>query len=78
MSHDLEDIITIVDGRPELVKEIAASPKDLREYLGAEFRSLLATPAFRDALPGHLLPDPASQQRITIVLSRIQQIIDLT
>ena len=48
MSHDLEDIITIVDGRPELVKEIAASPKDLREYLGAEFRSLLATPAFRD------------------------------
>ncbi len=77
MSHDLEDVITILDGRPELIEEIAGSPEDLREYLGAEFRSLLASPAFRDALPGHLLPDAASQQRITIVLSRIQQIIDL-
>jgi hypothetical protein len=31
-----------------------------------------------DALPGHLLPDAASQQRIGIVIGRIQQIIDLT
>jgi len=78
MSHDLEDIITVIDGRPELVGEVSESPTDLCQHLSAEFRALLANPEFCDALPGHLLPDPASQQRITIVLSRIQQIIDQT
>jgi hypothetical protein len=77
MSHDLEDIITILDGRPELVEEVSKSSADLRKYLSAEFRALLAISSFRDAIPGHLLPDEASQQRITIVLNRIQQIIDL-
>ena len=78
MSHDLEDIITIIDGRPELVTEISLETADLRQYLSAEFRALLSTAAFRDALPGHLLPDAASQQRISIVMGRIQQIINLS
>lgn len=77
MSHDLDDVITILDGRPEVVEEVSRSAADLRQYLSEEFRSLLVNRTFRDALPGHLLPDAASQQRITIVLSRIQQIIDL-
>ena len=78
MSHDLEDVITVVNGRPELAGEVSKSAADLRQYLSAELRSLLANRAFRDALPGHLLPDAASQQRVTIVLDRIQQIIDLS
>ena len=77
MSHDLEDIITIVDGRPELADEVSKSSRDLRQYLSAEFRSLLDNLAFRDAIPGHLLPDAISQQRITIVLERIRRIITL-
>jgi|SRR5579862_726902 len=76
MSHDLEDIITVIDGRPELVEEISRSEPDLKHYLGKECRNLLGNSQFRDALPGHLLPDAASQQRISIVLNRIQQIID--
>jgi len=35
-SHDLEDIITVVDGRPELSKEIREAPLQLREYLVAQ------------------------------------------
>lgn len=77
MSRDLEDVITVIDGRPELVQEISQSPQDLRSYMVEQFRSLLVNASFRDALPGHLLPDAASQQRITIVVSRIQKIIDL-
>jgi len=77
MSHDLEDITTVIDGRPELLEEISRSPDDLRQYLSTEFRSHLSTSAFRDALPGHLLPDSASQQRIATVIGRIQQIIEL-
>jgi hypothetical protein len=78
MSHDLDDIITLVDGRPEIVAEVSRSAADLRRYLSEEFRSLLADPAFRNALPGHMLPDAANQERVTIVLKWIQQIIDLS
>lgn len=76
MSHDLEDIITVIDGRPELGEEVAASDAGLRRYLRDEFSNLLANAEFRDALPGHLLPDVASQQRIGIVSDRIRQTID--
>src|SRR5690606_11729992 len=33
-SHDLEDIVNVVDGRASLLAEIEASPDELREYLG--------------------------------------------
>lgn len=38
-SHDLEDIVNVVDGRPSLIKEIAASPNELREYLAERCRA---------------------------------------
>jgi hypothetical protein len=75
MSHDLEDIITVIDGRPELADEVSAASEELRRYLSEEFHRLLLTPDFSDALPGHLLPDHASQQRIPIIVSRIQRMI---
>lgn len=78
MSRDLEDIVTIIDGRPELVEEVSVSDSELRQYLGDEFRLLLSNPEFRDALPGHLLPDSASQQRLSLILGRIRQIITLS
>ena len=39
-------------------------PSDLQKYLSDEFRALLSNRDFREALPGHLLPDAASQQRL--------------
>lgn len=75
MSHDMEDIITVINGRPEIVEEVHLAPADLRDYLGEEFRALLANRDFLDALPGHLLPDAASQQRLVLVLQRIQQLV---
>ena len=60
-SHDLEDLMAVVDGRPELAEKLRSGPEDVRAYIGAEFRKLLATPEFLDALPGYLLPDQASR-----------------
>lgn len=74
-SHDLEDIITVIDGRPELTAEILLAPRDLRQYLGAEFGTLLASRDFLEALPGHLLPDTASQQRLSLVVKRMQDLV---
>lgn len=74
-SHDLEDIVTVIDGRPELVEEVHSAPTDLRKYLSDEFGALLSNRSFLDALPGHLLPDIASQQRAGLILDRIKRLI---
>jgi predicted nucleotidyltransferase len=75
LSRDLEDIVSVVDGRPELVVELQNSDSALRQYLKTEFSALLDERDFLDALPGHLLPDRASQQRLPIVIDRLQQIV---
>lgn len=73
-SHDMEDIITLVDGRPEVIEEVSAAPTDVKEFLADEFERFLGNRAFLDALPGHLMPDSASQQRIPILLKRIEAV----
>ena len=54
-SHDLEDLITVVDGRPELVDEVGRGAEDVRSYVAGELGTLLNTRAFVDALAGFLL-----------------------
>lgn len=73
-SRDIEDIVTVIDGRPEIVEEVRRSDTELREFSGAEFRDLLDHRDFLEALPGHLLPDAASQLRLPLVLHRMRQI----
>jgi hypothetical protein len=75
--HDLEDFIAIVDGRPALIEEIAASPPSLREFLARETAGLLAREVFVEALPGHLDADEASQARLPLVMSRLRAIAAL-
>jgi hypothetical protein len=73
-SHDLEDLIFVIDGRSTIVEEVQAETPLLRDYLRAEITGLLVTPGFIDALPGYLLPDAASQARIGTVLRRLRAI----
>lgn len=72
-SHDLEDLISVVDGRPELVDEIRNAPDDVRKFISDYIKKLLQTREFLDALPGHLPPDAASQGRIGILVDRLTQ-----
>ncbi len=72
-SHDLEDLMAVVDGRAELVEEIHAGAADVRAYIATETTKLLAIREFLDALPGYLLPDQASQARVTILLERLKK-----
>lgn len=74
MSHDLEDIVTVLDGRAEIIAEVRQVDYELQHYLSGEFSALVADRDFTEALPGHLLPDAASQARIHIVVDRIRQI----
>ena len=62
----------MIDGRPELLQEVAGAPNDVRSYISTEARKLLATRAFVDALPGFLLPDSASQGWVPLLLERLR------
>jgi hypothetical protein len=76
-SHDLEDLLAVIDGREQLADELQAAEPAVRSYIASAFEALLASSEFVDALPGHLLPDPASQARITFLLERIRKIAAL-
>lgn len=77
LSHDLEDIITVVDGRRELVEEMQNAPAELPQYMAAEFGALLNSPDFREALAGHLPGDAVSRQRLPSLIERLRQIAQL-
>jgi hypothetical protein len=77
-SHDLEDVIAVIDGRPSLLDEIRQAPKELTGYIGGETRKLIGNREFVDALPGYLLPDPASQARLGPLLKTLEEITDLS
>ena len=68
-SHDLEDILTVIEGRAELAEELAASPVDLRNHVAANVAKLLDNPDFDNALGG-LLSQP---NREPLVRARLQQ-----
>lgn len=40
-SHDIEDILNLVDGRPELLAEVQATDERLQTYIAAELSELL-------------------------------------
>lgn len=61
LSHDLEDIMTVVEGRSTLVQEVLAAHEAVRQHVGQSVAALLKMPAFHNALPG-LLSDPEREQ----------------
>ena len=72
VSHDLEDVVTVIDGRPALIDEVAVASVDLRHYLQEQFRRLTASEDFLDALAGHLPGDSASQARLPGLIRRVR------
>lgn len=68
-SHDLEDAMAVVDGREELVAEVQSAPRDVRDYLREEFRRLLSSEDFLNAMPGFLADDEA---RVPVLRGRLE------
>jgi len=74
VSHDLEDIVTIIDGRAELADELARVESSVRAYVVQQTRALLGHPDMQNALPGIV----AQPIRGVVVLERLQQIASLS
>jgi predicted nucleotidyltransferase len=73
-SHDIEDIVILVDGRQELVEEIEGTEQTLQEYLKDEVEELIAQQKFLDTLPWHFAQDDANQARVPLVIERLRKI----
>jgi len=76
-SHDIEDMIALIDGRAELVNEALTAPEELRGYLREELDDLLGNAGFLASLPGHMGPTAEEQARLSIVIARLRPIAGL-
>jgi hypothetical protein len=74
VSHDMEDIINFINGRVEIIKDIENVEPALKDFITQSLKGFLEDELFLEALPGHLLPDQASQGRRSIILERIKKI----
>lgn len=69
-SHDLEDILTVVEGRAELELELSTAETEVRQHVMNCVAQLLANADFNNALAG-LLSQP---DREPLVRARLQQL----
>jgi predicted nucleotidyltransferase len=74
MHHDMEDIVTVINGRPEVVNEVKDSDADVKAFLQAEFEDLILDDRFLDQLEWLLAPDLVSQERFPIIVARLRQL----
>jgi hypothetical protein len=72
-SHDLEDLVAVIDGRSTILEEVADSPRDLRQYLADAATSLLSESRFLDAVLGFVL----DYGRVPLILERLSQLAHL-
>lgn len=73
LSHDLEDVITVVDGREELISELGSAPPDVRDFVAQTLRGILRHTDFTNVLPGIV----SQSSRTGLVLQRFTQITEL-
>jgi hypothetical protein len=73
-SHDLEDVIAVVDGRGTIVEEMARSSGPAIDYVRGRLASLLTDAEFSDAVRGHLTADESGGRRAPVVLRRLRAI----
>jgi len=74
MSHDLEDVVCVLDGRPELEDEIAYSAQEIKDYVCNRLRAFMDDPLFLEALPGHLPGDAGSQARLPVLIAKLERL----
>lgn len=67
-SHDIEDVLNIVDGREELTNEMVTAPPELHQAVAEAFQRLLSDPDFANVLPG-LIAEP---ERASLIMQRLK------
>lgn len=76
-SHDFEDIINVIDGRPGIEAEVADAGGELAVYLASRFAEIVRDPNFENTLPGLVVYDELYEDRIRRVREQINLITAL-
>ena len=76
-SHDLEDIISVVDGREELLAELRQADAGVRAFISKQIAELISDATFENALEGFLPGDSASQARVPLLLERLRALAEV-
>jgi len=77
MHHDIEDLVNLIDGRPELAEEVRSGNADLKDYLEEQFETLLADNRFVEAVPQHFHPSEDHGRRFPLVIERMRRLAGL-
>lgn len=70
---DLEDIINVINGRPELLAELIDSPKNVIQFISSHLKKLIEDPKWLDAIKAIARHERARN----VVLSTMEKIIAL-
>ncbi|MFK8014964.1 MAG: hypothetical protein AB8G17_05955 [Gammaproteobacteria bacterium] len=73
-SHDIEDLVAVIDGRPSIVKDCFDASADVKSYLKDNFSILLADGDFLNTLPG-LVDQDGGSGRAQIIRQRLQGLV---
>jgi predicted nucleotidyltransferase len=73
-SHDMEDILTLFDGREEIVKEVAAANRDLQAFIAHQVGLLLANDDFDYAVQ---TASGGDRDRELLIYERLEAVRDL-
>jgi hypothetical protein len=72
-SRDIEDIFTLIDGRPEIANDLLGAPADVRRYIAERFAALKAERDFEYAVQAAANGDSGREgvmhERIGVIIS---------
>jgi len=77
MSHDIEDIIALLDGRAAIVEDVRAADMVVKNAIKEQCSVLVTNERFLEAIPGHLPGDAASQARLPLIMERVDAMANL-
>jgi hypothetical protein len=76
-SHDIEDIVTLFDGRSDIVSDLNRSSFRVREYLIRELGIINSSPNFVDSLDAHISDRLNLSGRKAVVLQRLNNFLKI-
>ncbi|MBL7976738.1 MAG: hypothetical protein JNN12_00250 [Bacteroidetes Order II. Incertae sedis bacterium] len=71
-SRDLEDMLTILDGRVEIFQELSLTSESVKNYLREAFDKLLSNINFIYCVPAHLVQDSRNAMRSANLLRNLK------
>ncbi len=77
LSHDIEDIVAVLDGRPEILGEVRKADSALVRELSERFRILLQDDRFFYAVSGHMPSSDTTPSRVSGILKTMRKISEI-